>query len=292
MRQRLVQLAHRLQFDALPLGLAEARTEQRDGIASPQLGHFRLRALVVTLAVRPEPDRAQDAEVRHRPLAHRGDGLAHRLPQGAHIGGVGLRRVDAERLGALEHVPGDRDRRRRRLRDAVVLQRDEQPGTPERGHVQRLVEDALPEGAVPDEDDDDARVATQPLRERDAESDRDELPLDAGADEARSVQVLAAAAAPTDAVCLAHQLGEQGCEVAAGGEKVTVAAVRAEDGVTGLQVAEQADRDRLLADRRMRRSREEPLRVELQELLLRTPDLEHPAVQLEVVDQARLRHAV
>ena len=99
------------------------------------------------------------------------------------------------------------------------------------------------------------------------------------------MQVLAAAAAAADAVGLAHQLGEERGEIAAGGEEVAVAAVRAEDGVARAEPAEEPDRDRLLADRGVRRPREQPLRVELQELLLGAADDQHPPVELEVVQQ-------
>ena len=102
------------------------------------------------------------------------------------------------------------------------------------------------------------------------------------------MQVLAAAAAAADAAGLAHQLGEERGEVAAGGEEVAVAAVGAEDGVAGAEPAEKPDRDRLLADRGVRRPGEEPLRVELEELLLGAADDQHPPVELEVVQHRRL----
>jgi hypothetical protein len=69
---------------------------------------------------------------------------------------------------------------------------------------------------------------------------------------------------------------------------VAVAAVCAEDRVVRPQPPEEADRDRLLADRGVGRARQQPLRVELQKLLLGATDDQHAPVELEVVQHRRL----
>ena len=215
--------------------------------------------------------------------AHRLDERGELALERGRVGAVEPGGVDPERLGAGEHVPRDADRGRRRLGDRVVLEHDQQAHAPERGQVHRLVERALAERPVADEDDRDPVLAAELLRERDPERDRHQLALDARADEPGRMQVLAAAASAADAARAAHQLGEERGEVAAGSEEVAVAAVGAEDGVSRAEPAEEPDRDRLLADRGVRRPREQPLGVELEELLLGAADDQHPPVELEIV---------
>ena len=145
----------------LDVGRIERGREPGDRVARPQLGHLLGRALVVALAVRAEPDRADDPEDGRLAAAHRLDERGELLLESGRVGAVEPGSVDPERLGAGEHVAGDADRGRRRLRDRVVLEHDQQAHAPERGEVHRLVERALAERAVADEDDRDPVLAAR-----------------------------------------------------------------------------------------------------------------------------------
>ena len=92
--------------------------------------------------------------------------------------------------------------------------------------------------------------------------------------------MLAAALAPAHARRLPHHLAEQPERVVRVREVVPVAAVVREDRVdVGVEVVDEADRVRLLADVRVRRPDELPEREEIEERLLEAADEEHPLVE-------------
>ena len=197
-----------------------------------------------------------------------------------HVRGGQLRRLDAERRGTRGNRPGELELDRRRLRVVVVLDDEEHGELPERGDVQRLVRHALAERAVAEEDRRDGAGALLLLRERDAGRDRDDAAEDAVGVEVPVAEVLAAALAAADARRLPHHLAEQAERVVREREVVPVAAVVREDHVAlGLEVVDDPDRVRLLADVRVRRADELPLREEVEERLLEAADEEHPLVE-------------
>ena len=192
-----------------------------------------------------------------------------------------LRRLDAEGRRPRGNRPCELELDRRRLRVVVVLDDEEDGELPERGDVQRLVGHALAERAVAEEDRRDGARALLLLRERDAGGDRDDAPEDAVGVEVPLAQVLAAALASADARRLAHHLAEQAEVVVREREVVAVAAVVREDDVAlGLEVVDDPDRVRLLADVGVGRADELPLREEVEQRLLEAADEEHPLVEL------------
>ena len=78
-----------------------------------------------------------------------------------------------------------------------------------------------------------------------------------------------------------EQLGEQLPRRNPFGERVPVAAVRAEDDVFGLQMSAHSHRDRLFADIRVAGPMHEPALMRLGELFLALPDHLHVAEQFE-----------
>ena len=93
--------------------------------------------------------------------------------------------------------------------------------------------------------------------------------------------MLAAALAAAHARRAPHHLAQEPERVVREGEVVTVAAVVGEDHVAlGLEVVDQADRVRFLADVRVRRPDQLAEREEVEERLLEPADEEHPRVEL------------
>ena len=80
----------------------------------------------------------------------------------------------------------------------------------------------------------------------------------------------------------AHQLGEARLHRDAARERVAVAAIGDRQVVVVPQRRDRADRDRLLTLAEMGRPLDQPLHEELLHLLLEQPDLEHPAIPLDV----------
>ena len=188
--------------------------------------------------------------------------------------------LDAERRAARRDRARELERDRRRLRVVVVLDDEEHRQLPERGDVERLVRDALAQRAVPEED---GRHRARPLAllgEGDTGRDRDDAPEHAVRVEVALAQVLAAALAAADARRLPHHLAQEPERVVREREVVPVAAVVGEDRVDlGIEVVDQADGVRLLADVRVRRPDELSEREEVEERLLEAADEEHPLVE-------------
>ena len=106
------------------------------------------------------------------------------------------------------------------------------------------------------------------LRERDPGGDEDDAPEHAVRIEVALAQVLAAALAAAHSRRLPHHLAQEAERVVREREVVPVAAVVREDRVdVGVEMVDEADRVRLLADVRVRRADELPEREEIEERL-------------------------
>ena len=93
--------------------------------------------------------------------------------------------------------------------------------------------------------------------------------------------MLAAALAAADAGHPAHDLAEEAVDVVRESEVMAVTAVVREDDVAGgIEMVDDTDRVRLLADVRVGRPDELPQREQLEERLLEPPDENHSPVEL------------
>src|SRR5262249_30840566 len=154
-------------------------------------------------------------------------------------------------------------------RVAVVLEEDEERQTPLGRDVERLVDDALAERAVTDANRDDAVLARQFLREREACAHRNDAALHAVAEEPSSAQVLAAADARAHARARPHDLRDQALDVIRPGDEVAMAAMVREDDVALVIEALRKEHGRqLLPDAGMRRAGDLALREQGQQPLL------------------------
>jgi hypothetical protein len=122
------------------------------------------------------------------------------------------------------------------------------------------------------------------FRQRHTGGDRHVATLDAIAEELASAQMLAAAAAATDAAHATHQLGEQSFRVGKPREEMPVAAVAAEDDVLIAQMLDERDRDRFLPDISVRRAVQFTLRKQLENPGFELPDQDHTLIRLRNSD--------
>ena len=156
-----------------------------------------------------------------------------------HVAGVDADGLDAERLEAGGHAPGQLKVRRRRLGDVVVLHREQQWRTPERRHVDCLVHDALTERAVAEEHDRDGPAVLGVLRQRHSGRERHRAAEHPARVEALPMQVLRAAqAAATPVRRQPISWASSSRWASAVGEKVSVAAVVRHDDVTVAETRE------------------------------------------------------
>src|SRR5262245_5061821 len=306
-RQRVLYAAVDLRFhvgvDALEGAFVhqalQARGErlQRIVLAHP-LALFLARAIVtidVADVVAVVPVRL--ALEKRRPLAapraiHES---LHRRVDRLHVLAVDRLRVDAEGLRARQNLARDRFAARRVLAVEIVLAHVDHRELPERGHVHRLVEQALAQRAVAEEAHGDLSGAAHLRRQRGAGGDARRAADDGvGAEVAglriRDVHRTALAAAV--AGFLAEQLGEHPGHRRTLGQAVAVAAMRARDEVVALQRLADSDGYALLAYIKVGEARHLGALVELVDLLFEGADLRHLAVHVEVLleIQPRLGH--
>lgn len=226
-----------------------------------------------------EPARAADEDrgspAGARPLDGRAGGLVDRQEVGAvdgrgdgtEAGGAGLEVLARE----VEGGTGG-------LGVAVVLDDEDAGQLPDAGELDALVEDALVGAAVADEGDRDLSGAAVLGRQRRADGEGHAARGDAvGAEQAGPDvgDVHRAALAAAQAVAAAEDLQHHAGEVAALGDRVAVAAVRAGDEVVGAQVRADADGDRLLARVEVHGARYVAGRVLGVQALLELPDGAH-----------------
>src|SRR5712692_10132377 len=226
-----------------------------------------------------------------RPLA--AASARHRLLGGfedrADVLAVDLLEGDREGFGPRPHGTGGRLRGRRVLAVEVVLADVEHRQLPERGHVQALVEQALPQRALAEEAGGDLVAAAPARGERGPGGD----PRRAGHDGVGAQvplrlvgDVHGAALAAAVAGLLAQQLREHQVGPGSLGQAVPMAPVGARDVVVVPQRQADADRHRLLADVEVGQPRHPGRRIELVDLLLEEPDPQHlpvgaqPAIEL------------
>ena len=190
---------------------------------------------------------------------------------------------------AADRVPGVR-----RLRDAVVLDDDQQRRTPHRREVHALVQQPLAERAVADDAATMRAIASQLAREREPGGDAGHAALHAIAVEVPEGHVLAAAAAAADACLASHDLGDQADEIARIGEKVTVVAVVGQHGVVRMvQRPDDRQRRQLLPETGVRGSRDEAARELIEQQLLGEANQVAEGVQaLGIESDARFAMAV
>ena len=177
------------------------------------------------------------------------DGMARRSERFGEVGAGDLLDRNIEGATARREAAGELQRGRRRLGDAIRLDREHDRQVPERGNIHRLVDEALAEGAVAEPGAGYGAAAPGLLRQRDADGVADTAALHAVGIEIAPVQVLAAAPPAADAVGPAEDLGEKRKDLAAIGEEMPVAAMVAEHAVARA-VERSRDRDcgDLLAD--------------------------------------------
>jgi hypothetical protein len=194
---------------------------------------------------------------QHRPFArpHRGQKAAERLPDRAGV-------VSVDGL-AVHHVGGDDvadpldlgvGRAWGELSEAVVLADEDQRQLPERRQVDRLVEITGLHRAVAEEDDGDDVAAADPIGKGGAERQRDVAADHAGGPHQPMLgvdDVHRAAEPVAEPLVAAHQLGQQTIEGGALGDRVSVRAVPAVDGIVGSQLATDGSRHTLLSDAEM-----------------------------------------
>src|SRR5262249_43967896 len=120
---------------------------------------------------------------------------------------------------------------------------------PQRGHVHRLVDEALAERAVAEPYARHRAAALPLLGERDADRIADRAAENPVRIEIAQMEMLAAAAAAADAVGTTEDLGEQGKHLAAIGEEMAMAAMVAEHAVArAVERGRDRDGGDLLAD--------------------------------------------
>src|SRR5579875_2439930 len=172
---RLLDHARGLLVDGPELGLGQRPTvhhgalEARDAIPSPVVGLLLGGAVatgivadevaVVTVGLALEEAwPAAGSRSAHRP--------AHLAVDGEHVLAIDGGGGDAERLGASRQVLGpQRVLDRGRLGIAVVLAHEDHGQLPDRAHVQALVDQPLPHGAIPKEGHRHLVGAARPGRE-------------------------------------------------------------------------------------------------------------------------------
>ena len=224
-------------------------------------------------SVAPPPERA------------RRDGLAGRLVHGEEVEPVDVmpgRPKPSARLAT--STPDWWYLAERRLGVAVVLDHEDDGQVPRRGEVQALQERALVGAAVAGEGDRDLVGVPDLGGQADAADQRRAAADDAvGAEHPfRQVgDVHRAALAVAEAVALAVDLGHHALDVAALGDRVAVAAMRAGDVVVGAEVGADAGRDRLLARVEMHEARDLAGGELGVQALLELADRAHHAVGLE-----------
>ncbi len=164
------------------------------------------------------------------------------------------------------------------LGDAVVFHHEQDRRPPQRGHVQRFIHCAFPQGAIPDENHGNRARTFDLLRQRHARRNRNRPPQNAVGVKILPVQMLGTAPPAAHARRLPHQFGEEGAHIPPVGEKMPVATVVAEDDVARLELGQHADRVRLLPEVGVGRPVKQPFREVVEDGLLKTAE----AVELSI----------
>ena len=234
----------------------ETRFEQRDRIALLPVDHFVVGAVGEAHAA--DADVVVEAvglaleQRRARPFARSFDRFAGRLVHGHRVHAVD----DDAGHAVTGRAVGDVDDRlvvglRRVFAVAVVLADQDRRQLVERGHVRRFVEGAFVDRAVAEERNGDVFGLPELLRERGADRDRRTAADDAVCAEHAELHVAdvhAAAFAFAVAGGAAVELREHAVELAAFGDQVAVAAMRAGDLIVVRQMHHHAGGDRFLTD--------------------------------------------
>ncbi len=210
----------------------------------------------------------------------------HRRVHGLHVLAVDALGVDAEGPRTRQDLAGDGLAARRVLAVEIVLADIDDRQFPQRGHVHRLVQQALPQRAVAEEARGDLTAAAHLGRERGAGGDAGRTADDGiGAEVARlrirDVHRAALAAAVTR--LLAEQLGEHPVDRGTLGQAVAVAAVGAGDEVVAAQGLADPDGHAFLAYIEVGQPRHLRALVQLVHLLLEGANLGHLAVHVQVL---------
>src|SRR5271170_7829678 len=238
----------------------ELRFEHDDRIASSPALDLLSRPIAVSVAARMAARTIGLGFDQGRPLAelgaiNRSEGGLRDLSEGVAVDDDAWHSISRGALGDIL----DRGRTLRGHRHAVliVLANKYYRQLPNRGDVQGLVKGALVVGAVAEEGDRHRPGAALLGAERSADSDRNAAPDDAVRAEIAFAQVgdMHRAAAP---VAIAGLSAEEFCihasDIGAFGDAMTMTAMRRSDVVRIGQGRANADRRRLLANRKMHRT--------------------------------------
>jgi hypothetical protein len=146
------------------------------------------------------------------------------------------------------------------------------------------VQEPFGDGAVAEENARDVHGAARLQREGAAERERHaraDDPVRAEHPDGHVGDMHRTAPAAADAVSLPHQLQEEGLQLHALGEGVSVAAMVRGERIGRIEGGADPDRDRFLADAEMDETRDFAVGEEFCQPLLGTPDEQHPPIKVE-----------
>ncbi len=264
-------------------------------VADPRLGLAAIAVAEVPVLAGadvflPAVGHALEEERARVAAAHRFDHRLRAFRDPQHVAVLDALRRQAERRCAradVGHVLADALVGVDRV--AVVLAEEEHGQLLQRGEVQALVEDALVDRAVAEHREHHARLAAQFHRDRIADRVRDRrADHRRGAEDTRRDvdHVHRAALAACAAGRLAVELREHRAQIAALGEIERVRAIRTEDGVVAAQRFADADRHRLLPDRKVHRRLDHVGRIDARDLLFDAADPVERAVDARGISHA------
>ena len=200
---------------------------------------------------------------------------------------VRFERGDAKGRRSREDLPSQRLRLKGALGVEIVLQHDQHRQLPTGSDVERLIQRALPQRAVPDKGHCDIIVARALQCQRHAGGDRRHAALNPVAEEPLGAQMLAPAPATAHPGLATHDLRDQPLHIVGDCNIVPVTTVVTEHHIAAPQVGCHRHPSPFLADAGVDRPKQFALREQVQQGLLHLSDQHRLGIML----RQRARHS-